>query len=274
MVIPNSGAISLGTLQNEFRGASPSSMSEYFRNNVLVKDIAENGNIPNTFRAISLSNFRGASYTQGFGIQYLGGGNAYNTNIGIAASTPDPRRTIVVVHGVGRDRTGDITPGAATINGVAGNRILGQFSTVRDDGQGLAVTIARVTTGTTPTVFIPAAPGVGPGDSSTCGVYAIYGHYFPVISIETRRETNGGDINLGNRTIPIATPAGSAVMYIAQNNGNGAPDRDPTGRLNIYINSGIGVGFELNPPVGTTTYGYNHPNQPAFLAAISFYKEF
>jgi hypothetical protein len=273
MPIPATGPISLGMLQNEFRGTSPSRMGEYFRNNVLVKDIAENGNVPNTFRAISLSNFRGASYTRGFGVEYIGGGGIPTGGGDVpmaAASAADPRRMIVVVHSVARDNTGNITPGPAVINGVTGNRILGTFSTVADDGQGIAVTIARVTTGTVPTINLPG----GPWSYSAAGAFAVYGHNFPVVDIQFRLNQDGGDNNINGTSIPIATPAGTAVMYIAQNNGGGGPGNAPISQSNFYVNSGIGVDWDYDPTPGTTTYNYIGNTRPAFLGAISFYKEF
>jgi hypothetical protein len=248
-------------------------MSQYFRNNVIVKDVAGNGNIPNTFRAISMSNFRGASYTRGFGVEYIGGGGiptGGGTVPMAAESDPDPRRMIVVVHSVARDDTGDITPGAAIINGAFGNRILGTFSTVADDGQGIAVTIARATTGRVPTISLPG----GPWQYSAAGVYAVYGHNFAVPDIQIQLNQDGGDENILGTSISLNTPAGTAVMYIAQNNGGGGPDNAPISQSDFYVNSGIGVAWDYNPSAPRTTYNYGGNTRPAFLGAISFYKEF
>lgn len=274
MVLPTTGPISLNGIRAEFRtGGFPIRMSQYFRNNVIVKDVAGNGNIPNTFRAISMSNFRGANFTRGFGVEYIGGGGipTGGGNVPMAfESDPDPRRMIVVVHSVARDRTGDITPDAAIINGAFGNRILGTFSTVADDGQGIAVTVARATTGRVPTISLPG----GPWSSATAGAFAVYGHNFPVVDIQFRLNQDGGDNNINGTSIPIATPAGTAVMYIAQNNGGGGPGNVPISQADKYDNSGIGVAWDYDPTPGVTTYNYGGNTRPAFLGAISFFKEF
>jgi hypothetical protein len=268
MVIPATGPISFSALQTEFGGVNPISISEYYRNNVTVKDIAENAAVP-TGGQISASNFRSAAYTEPFRVQYLAGGGGGGFNIGLAGSNPDPRRTIIVVQGCAAGGTGLQPPTAAIINNQTGNLAYRANSTAYDDGQGVTVTYLTVKTGLAPPVFIP-----NPGAATNWAVFAVYGHYFPMIQIIERRNTDGGDRPLGSTSIPIATPAGSAVMYIAYGNGGGGPAADPTGRLEVYVNTGIGVGFDTNPTAGATTYTYNGNIRPALLAAISFYKEF
>lgn len=268
MPLPTTGAISLAQVQAEFGGANPITITEYYRNNVLVKDITENANVPGS-GGISLSNFRGASYTEPFRVQYLAGGAGGGFNIGLAASNPDPRRTIIVVQGCAAGGTGLQPVGAATIDNRLGNRIYAANSTAYDDGQAITITTQQVKTGLNPPVFIPNS-----GTATNWAVFAVYGHYFPVISIIERRNTDGGDRPLGNTSIPIATPAGSAVMYVNYGNGGGGSAGDPTGRLNVYVNTGVGVGFDTDPAAGTTTYTYNGNIRAALLVALSFYKEF
>lgn len=268
MVIPATGPISFSALQAEFGGVNPISISEYYRNNVTVKDITENAAVP-TGGQISASNFRSTAYTEPFRVQYLAGGGGGGFNIGLAASNPDPRRTIIVVQGCAAGGTGLQPVGGATINNQAGNVVFAQNSTAYDDGQAVTITTLPVKTGLNPPVFIP-----NPGVNTNWAVFAVYGHYFPMIQIISRRNTDGGDRPLSSTSMPIATPAGSAVLYVAYGNGGGGPAADPTGRLNVYVNTGIGVGFDTDPAAGTTTYGYAGNIRPALLAAISFYKEF
>lgn len=59
-VIPSSGSISLGTVQNEFGGTNPISLGEYYRNGAFVTP--NNSGVP-TSGAISLSSFRGTYKT-------------------------------------------------------------------------------------------------------------------------------------------------------------------------------------------------------------------
>ena len=178
------------------------------------------------------------------------------------------------MQGCATGNTGLRPIGAATIANQLGNVIFSQFSTVFDDGQTVTVTALQVKTGVNPSIYIPTQ-----GTTTHHAAFALYGHNLPLISIISRQNQNGGDDPLPDppgTSIPISTPAGSAVMYIAYGNGGGGPGADPTeGRLNVYVNTGIGVGFDTDPAAGTTTYTYQGFGlRPALLAAISFYKEF
>lgn len=67
MAIPSSGAISLATIQTEYGGANPISLSEYYRGGTYVPNTATTTTIP-TSGTISVSNFYGTSNTQYFTI--------------------------------------------------------------------------------------------------------------------------------------------------------------------------------------------------------------
>lgn len=269
MAIPASGPISLGMLQNEFRGTSPSRMGEYYRNNVLVKDITENRFIPGG-GPIRLSNFRGASYTQGFDFINIQNGGGENLTVA-PGSTPDPRRTILVFHRSATGNTGLTPPTVAIINGAPGREIYRQNSTVRDDGQSLTITAAAVPTGTNPSVYIP-----GGAPNSAWGIYAVYGHYFVNTAVvrDFSINTDGGDVNLRRQTLTVNIPAGSIFMYVSQANGGG-PTGYPNAALDFYQEPCVSVGLDTNPPIGNgIQYGYNGPNQPAQLIGITFSREF
>jgi len=68
MAIPGSGPISLtGTIQGEFGGATPTSMSEYLRGGANVPDTATNVNIKSSAVNMSFSNYyNGAKFTLAF----------------------------------------------------------------------------------------------------------------------------------------------------------------------------------------------------------------
>ena len=67
MAIPSSGTVSLTTIQTEYGGSSPISLSEYYRGGVYVPSSSTTTTIP-TSGAISVSNFYGTSNTQEFTI--------------------------------------------------------------------------------------------------------------------------------------------------------------------------------------------------------------
>ena len=78
MTIPSSGAISLSTIQGEFGGSTPISLSEYYRNGSYVS--SGNTNVP-TSGALSLSDFYGATATTTRDIRvrlYYYANHAYN----------------------------------------------------------------------------------------------------------------------------------------------------------------------------------------------------
>lgn len=60
MALPNSGALSLSSIQGEFGGSNPISLSEYYRGGPLVGSISNTSNIPSS-GTISVSNFYGTS---------------------------------------------------------------------------------------------------------------------------------------------------------------------------------------------------------------------
>lgn len=83
MGIPASGAVSLLDLQNEFGGANPISINEYYRGGALVPNTSNNTGIP-TSGTISLDDFHGSSALQGT----LSPGNAFgSTTVGGACTT-------------------------------------------------------------------------------------------------------------------------------------------------------------------------------------------
>ena len=96
MALPASGAISLGQVQTEFGGASPATISEYYRAGVNVP--TSQTNIP-TSGAISLSNFHGTAneqvvtVTQSFWGSYAGyalaGHTPHGTNPAFGSVSPN-----------------------------------------------------------------------------------------------------------------------------------------------------------------------------------------
>jgi len=60
MALPNSGPLSLSSIQGEFGGSNPISLSEYYRGGPLVAAIANTSPIPSS-GTISVSNFYGTS---------------------------------------------------------------------------------------------------------------------------------------------------------------------------------------------------------------------
>lgn len=266
MVLPTTGQISLQALQNEFGGERPISITEYYRNAGIVANRSENFSIPAS-GFISMSDFRGKS---GFDVRVLTAGAGAGGPVGVNPSIPCLKRTILVIQSIAAAGTGLQPAAAAIINNQTGRLIFGLNSTAYDDGQAVTVTSLTVPDGYYPPVYIPAAPG------AASSYYAVFAIYSPLTLIQTDviRNTDGGDRGLPSRSNTIATPAGSFVLYIAENNGNGGPLSDLTGRMSVYFNFGVGIGFDYNPIVGSTTYSYagNEP-RPALLAATSFYKD-
>ena len=62
MTLPNSGPLSLSSIQGEFGGSNPISLSEYYRGGPLVSAIPNTSPIPSS-GTISVSNFYGTSST-------------------------------------------------------------------------------------------------------------------------------------------------------------------------------------------------------------------
>jgi len=60
MALQSTGIISLNDIQNEFGGANPINLSEYYRGGIYVPDISQNNTIPSSGQ-ISVSDFYGAS---------------------------------------------------------------------------------------------------------------------------------------------------------------------------------------------------------------------
>lgn len=60
MALPSSGAISLLAIQNEFGGANPISISEYYKGGANVPNTTTNASVP-TSGTISFNDFHGAS---------------------------------------------------------------------------------------------------------------------------------------------------------------------------------------------------------------------
>lgn len=75
MTLQASGPISLGDIQGEFGGSPAISISEYYRNNALVIDDANNTGIPNSGSAIAFSQF----YGQGQGATVSSGTTSYTS---------------------------------------------------------------------------------------------------------------------------------------------------------------------------------------------------
>lgn len=94
MTLPSSGTLSLSSIQGEFGGSNPISMSEYYRNGPLVPSYPANTGIP-TSGTISINQFYGATNTApanttfaGTAGQYTSGGKAPTTETGIRVYAP------------------------------------------------------------------------------------------------------------------------------------------------------------------------------------------
>lgn len=271
MVLPASGAISIGQINTEFgRGLNPNpqSLSEYYRGGTYVTNWSRNNAIP-TSGAISLSNFRGAEYARPFEIKLLKHGTPFAETL--FSSTADPRRNIIAVQMLGAGNTGMLPAPFATMDGVPASGLVYQNSTVSDDGQSITITSFLVPTGV-PTIRFPDGTG-------TCAVYEVFGVYdIPGSRAGTvlRFNADGGDRPLvGGPDISISTPANSFVLYVGVANQHGAFGGDPTGRLNVgAINPGGRgiVGFDTQPNLGSTFYDNQFALNWGIIAAISFIK--
>ena len=89
MTLPSSGTLSLSSIQGEFGGSNPISLSEYYRNGPLVPNFPANTGIP-TSGTISINNIYGATNTgptnttfAGTAGQFTTGGKASSTETGI-----------------------------------------------------------------------------------------------------------------------------------------------------------------------------------------------
>ena len=94
MTLPSSGTLSLSSIQGEFGGSNPISLSEYYRNRPLVPSYPANTGIP-TSGTISINQFYGATNTApanttfaGTAGQYTTGGKAPATETGIRVYAP------------------------------------------------------------------------------------------------------------------------------------------------------------------------------------------
>jgi hypothetical protein len=80
MTLPNSGPVSLASIQTEFGGSNPISLSEYYRGGSLVPNHGNTSNIP-TSGTISVNNFYGTSQQAPLDTS-VGGASAGNNNFG------------------------------------------------------------------------------------------------------------------------------------------------------------------------------------------------
>lgn len=83
MALQTSGQIRLLDIQNEFGGAAPIRLSEYYRGGIYVPDTAGNTSIP-TAGQIKLSDFYGAS--SGFVMTVTEGGDSYGYGYYLASN--------------------------------------------------------------------------------------------------------------------------------------------------------------------------------------------
>lgn len=129
MVLQSSGAISLNDIQNEFGGANPIGLNEYYRGGSYVPNITANNSIP-TSGAISLSNFYG---TREYGFIATLSRSTSDFGENVRSIAVDSSRNIYTV---GDD--GDIQIAKFNTNGtLQWFRLLGAASA--DSGNGIAV---------------------------------------------------------------------------------------------------------------------------------------
>ena len=80
MTLPNSGPVTFASIQTEFGGSNPISLSEYYRGGSLVPNHGNTSNIP-TSGTISVNNFYGTSQQAPIDTS-VGGASAANNNYG------------------------------------------------------------------------------------------------------------------------------------------------------------------------------------------------
>ena len=91
MTLPSSGTLSLSSIQGEFGGSNPISLSEYYRNGPLVPSYPANTGIP-TSGTISINNFYGATNTAPANTTFAGTAGQFTTG-GTAPSTETGMRS-------------------------------------------------------------------------------------------------------------------------------------------------------------------------------------
>lgn len=148
MALPASGAISLLDIQNEFGGANPIALSEYYRGGTYVPNTSNNTSIP-TSGTISLNDFHGASALQGslspssaFGSTTVAG--ACTTNSVVASGTGNSGTLSYVYAFVSgdtftRNGTGATASFTANVSGAAPDKDATWKVTITDSAGGSIV---------------------------------------------------------------------------------------------------------------------------------------
>lgn len=171
MPINTNGAISLGTLQTEFGGTNPASMSEYYRGGANVPNVNKNSSVPLSGK-VSASNFYNSSKTTVVTYEIIGGGGAggrsdndqgeqfrgtYGDPGGASSLVATGITTITAPGGAGGENCG----GGRAAQGTAGGASF--------YGAGGAITPRRTTGYSAPATSYGAAGAGGGGDSSGFG---------------------------------------------------------------------------------------------------------
>lgn len=183
MTLQASGTITLKDIQDEFGGANPISLSEYYRGGAYVVNEAINNGIP-TSGAIQLSDFYLAKGTGNLTFEYIGSvnytGNAYSytfVNVPIGTATSD--RLVVIAVQINADEFSSYNISNVTVNGVSTPYIARSAS-----GKNCWLVQRVITTGTTADVAVTLAGSGTPG-RCTLMVYNVgnYTSSTPIITI-------------------------------------------------------------------------------------------
>jgi len=81
MAIASTGSISMSTIQTEFGGSNPISMSEYYRSNTYENNVSGNNTGVPQSGEIKLSQFRGTVLARYISYKLLGGGGVAVTGL-------------------------------------------------------------------------------------------------------------------------------------------------------------------------------------------------
>ena len=280
LAIPSTGACSLQTIQTEFGGTNPISMSEYYAGGAYTPAGTKGnlGAIP-TSGSISIGHFRGSSNivtmppagsmpTFYRSSSTLSG--TYTFNVGI--SDPSPRRVVAFSGSVANLAQGTMNITSLTINGqqMVGTNQIYTYHFLNNGVQGIRTWIAwaEIPTGTTATVTVTTS-------TSSIGSWV---QAYPLYNLNSLTRVGAAGNGLRFPTslaVTVPTEAGGVVIWAAQGGGSGSGS-NPSGdryfkashTYNNYLDRAHRACY-VNVADGNLTITDTSPSHPTTIACVS-----
>lgn len=244
-----SGPISLLSLQTEFGGVNPISMSEYYRGGTSVINLPLHNSIPIS-GPISMANFYNQTYLPAFAVRRIFNGTVtQNSTTDLSSYMTLPTSNLITMQRYDAPGGGETfyTPPVTKLNGINMTSLVAQYTNAYDDGNAMVISTSVVPAGS------PAVVTWTSSASCTGTAYEVIGFR----DLAAAKYSSGTCQNLtsGNspapRTLTLPTTATCKVLYFTY---GGISTTDITGKLDLFDISGGLYGWDYNPDITSTDY--------------------